>query len=286
MKVAPEEIDRRIEALEDWYTDCTICPQMCGVDRFHGPFGHCGLSTEGRVYKEFIHLGEEPEVSPTHIIYLAGCNFRCRYCSDFPQVIAPESVETTDPKWITERIARRRKEGAKTVTFVGGSPDVQPLFILRALRDAPTDTRVVWNSNLWMEPECLELLFGVVDLFIPDVKYGYGRCDQRLSGVEESLDQILDSLGLMKGEGQEVIARHLLVPGHQECCTEPVLEALSELWPGLRVNLMTAYRPFNLEGQKEELGRKIASAEVEERMSRVREIFSDKLDLRRDGQPL
>ena len=125
-------------------------------------------------------------------------------------------MDATDPTWITGRIERRRKEGAKSVTFVGGSPDVQPLFILRTLRDAPPDTRVVWNSNMWMDPQSLSLLIGVVDLFIPDVKYGSGQCDQKLSGIRNSLDHILASLEFLKKHGQEVLVRHLLVPGHQE----------------------------------------------------------------------
>jgi putative pyruvate formate lyase activating enzyme len=268
------------------YGCCDICPENCRVDRNLGHFGLCGLGTEGRVYKEFVHFGEEPEVSPTHIIYLSGCNFRCRYCSDLDQVLRPREISETDPDWLAARIEVRRAQGARTVTFVGGTPDVQPLFILQVLSKLKAGIPIVWNSNLWLTRESLEQLTPFVDWFIPDVKYGPGHCDQQNSGASNTLDTLLANLGVLKENDVEVIVRHLLLPGHQECCTEPIMERLAKLWPGLRVNLMTAYRPFGLWNEEGALGSPLPLQQAEERVLRVQEQWGSSLALRKDGQAL
>jgi len=280
----------RLETSIAWFTEhyqsCDICPENCQVNRLSGQTGLCGLGTGGRVYKEFIHFGEEPEVSPSHIVYLSGCNFRCRYCSDLEQVLRPGEVPETDPQWLAERVEVRLEQGARTLTFVGGSPDVQPLFILDVLARLSKPVTVVWNSNLWLNSESLEQLVHIADWFIPDVKYGPGRCDEQNSGVSNTLERLLVNLNTLKQHGVEVIVRHLLLPGHQECCTEPIMEQLAGAWPGLRVNLMTAYRPFALWGEDGALGRPLSMERAEERVQRVQELWGATLALRQDGQPL
>ncbi len=279
---ACETVRRKLEA-GDYSVDGY--ENVVAVDRHAAAYGRCGLGAEGRVYKEFLHFGEEPEVVPTHAIYLAGCNFRCTACSDLREVLSPRATAPADPAWLAARIRRRRAQGARTVTFVGGSPDVQPLFILRTLALAPADTRVVWNSNLWLEPETLDTLLGVVWLFIPDLKFGPGTCDRALSGTPRTFPRILGLLEQLRAAKASVLLRHLLVPGHARCCSFPILEALSDLWPGLRVNLMTAYRPFALAGTPGPTGRPLRRAERRATLAEARARFAGKLSLRVDGLP-
>jgi len=286
MPISRDEISRRITTLEGAYGDCHICPEHCGVNRESTILGTCGLGTQGRVYKEFLHFGEEPEISPTHAIYLAGCNFRCKYCSDLKEVTAPTSIEPTDESWLAQQIHKRQQQGAQSVSFVGGSPDVQPLFVLRVLRDAPPDLPVVWNSNLWLTPETLGLLEGVVDIFVSDLKYGPGGCDQKLSSVEQSFSTILNLLKQIHRGGSKLMIRHLLLPGHAECCTMPVLEALAEYLPGTYTNLMTGYRPFYLRGTQTPLGTRLSASEAQQTVDLAEARYSRSLFLRKDGRPL
>ena len=286
MPINRDEIDRRILQLEESYRDCHICPERCGVNRESSILGTCGLGTEGRVYKEFLHFGEEPEISPTHAIYLAGCNFRCRYCSDLKEVTAPTTVAPTDELWLGQQIHERKKQGARTVSFVGGSPDVQPLFVLRVLRDAPRDLPVVWNSNLWLTSETLDMLRGVVDIFVSDLKYGPGNCDRKLSSVDRSFQVILELLQQIQRTKAQIMVRHLLLPGHEACCTLPILEALAERLPGTYINLMTGYRPFQLHGRKGPLGKRLSTSEAQRTLEIATKRFGDSLTLRKDGHPL
>ena len=283
MRIDSAELRRRVCVLEEAYRSCRICPEDCGVDRCAGEIGRCGLGTEGRVYKELVHLGEEPEVGPTHAVYLAGCSFRCAYCSEKEQVEVPTSVRPTDPAWLAARFKLRREQGARSVTFVGGNPDVQPLFVLRALQHCPPDTRVVWNGNLWLTEDTLGLLCGVASLFVADLKYGPGACDLCLSGVPGTLPRLLHLLDCLRHAGEQVLVRHLMLPGHAECCTLPVLRALAERWPGLRVNLMSAYRPFGLRGSPGSLGGRLEREEREATVGRAHAEVGEVLALRLDG---
>jgi len=283
---ASQDIQGALAWFKERYDRCDICPERCFVNRNDGKLGLCRLGTEGRVYKEFIHVGEEPEVCPTHVVYLAGCNFRCRYCSDLEQVLHPEGTPSTQAQWLASRIELRRSQGAKTVTFVGGSPDVQPHFVLDALSRVSQPVSVVWNSNLWLTEDSLERLIPFVDWFIPDVKYGFADCDVAQSGVQGSLEVLSRNLSLLKQHPVQVIARHLLLPGHLECCSEPVLEELARIWPGLRLNLMTAYRPFALWNEPSPLGKPLSTKEAKRVVKHLHERWSSSLDLRVDGRPL
>ena len=283
MRADAAELQRRIRLLEEAYRSCRICPEDCGVDRMAGETGSCGLGDEGRVYKELLHLGEEPEVGPTHAIYLAGCNFRCAFCSEREEVEHPTGARPTEPRWLAGRIRLRREQGARSVTFVGGNPDVQPLFVLRTLLHAPPDTRVVWNGNLWLTADTLDLLCGIAWLFVPDMKFGPGACDLEISGVAQTFDRVLSLLCRLRDRGEQVLLRHLLLPGHAECCTLPILRALARSWPGLGVNLMSAYRPFGLRGSQGPLAGRLERSERESTIARARAEVGDRLDLRLDG---
>tara|TARA_B100000579_G_C22679962_1_gene779820 strand:- start:56 stop:916 length:861 start_codon:yes stop_codon:yes gene_type:complete len=286
MHINSLELDRRISTLEEAYSNCDICPEKCHVDRNSDKLGTCGLGSEGRVYKEFLHFGEEPEISPTHAIYLAGCNFRCRYCSDLKEVTQPRKIPSTDELWLAKQIMTRTQQGARSISFVGGSPDVQPLFVLRVLREANNKLPVVWNSNLWMAPETLELLLGVVDIFIADLKYGPGKCDEKLSSAANTMLRISDLMKTIVDSEARLIIRHLILPGHLECCTIPVIEKSAELGPDVYLNLMTGYRPFHLRGRSDQLGNRLSRQEAERAINLAQKRFGSQINLRRDGQRL
>ena len=225
-----------------------VCAARCGVDRFAGAQGHCGLGEDGRVYKEYLHYGEEACLVPSHTIYLTGCNFRCSFCSDAAPVTEPAlHGASMDPKKLAARISQRRKEGAKNVNFVGGLPDVNILYILRVLLHCPTDTHVVWNTNLWTTPEAIEKLTGIVGTWLVDYKFGDDRCAQKLAGVQGY-----------------VMVGHLLMPGHFTCCTVPVLRWLHAHHPAIPVNLMTQFHPFGLSDPETSLRRRNSNVESQE----------------------
>ena len=260
--VDPGALSRALDWARERYADCDVCATGCRVNRHAGELGHCGLGVQGRVYKEYLHLGEERTLVPSHAVYLAGCNLRCVFCSDWDPVIHPDRHGALlSPIELAARIAQRRREGARNVNFVGGLPDVNVLYILETLTHCPSDTHVVWNTNLWTTEEAIDHLTGVVGTWLADLKFGSDACGRRLAGVEGYTERLHRLLPRVARSG-ELLVRHLLMPGHLECCTRPALEWLRANVPGATVNLMTGYHPFSLKGASGAMSSQLTAQEL------------------------
>ena len=221
---------------------CRLCWLRCPVDRTAGERGRCGLGAGLPVYRDFVHLGEELELIPTHAVYLAGCNYRCAYCSEWEHVERPRQHPEVDPARLGASIDARRAEGVASLSFVGGLPDVNLPGILAALAASQASVPVVWNSNLSASPEAQRLLEVVVDAYVADLKYGNPDCARRGSQVEGSLAVVQRNLRVVRDQAYLVV-RHLVLPGHVDCCTRPALAWLADHTPQARVNLMPHYQP-------------------------------------------
>ena len=269
---------------EEAYANCMVCAARCGVDRTQGPAGVCHLGEDARVYKEYLHFGEEAALTPSHTIFMTGCNFRCVFCSDDRFVRRPQEFGVTlPPEALAKRIAQRRAEGATNVNFVGGVPDVNVLFILRTLAHCPADTHVVWNTNLWTVPEAMDRLDGVVGTWLVDYKFGNDRCGRKLAGgIRDYTATFEPLLRAAAGARGNLVVRHLLMPGHLECCTLPVLSTMATRWPRVPFNLMLGYHPFQLAGRAGSLGRSLEPAELDAALAAAR---ASDVNLWIDGRP-
>lgn len=235
-------LDLKLALAERLLAPCRLCSLRCPVDRTAGQVGRCGLGAGLRVYRDIVHLGEELELVPTHTLWLAGCNWRCAYCSDWAHVARP----LDDPEVAVERVARsieaRRAEGARSLTFVGGLPDVSLPGVVRALAETRASVPVVWNSNMSATPEAQDLLEGLVCCYVADLKYGAEACARAASAVSGSLEVVHHNLRRARREAY-LIVRHLVLPGHVDCCALPALDWLAVHLPGVRVNVMAQYEP-------------------------------------------
>lgn len=238
---------------------CRLCPRDCGVDRHAGPQGAlCGLGSEGLVYKELLSHGEEALLCPTWLLDLGGCSMRCRFCSEWAHVVRPDARPAVplDPAWFAATLHRRAAQGARTISFVGGDPTVSLYAILRALAAVPAEALlpIVWNCNGLIGEVAFAELEPLVDCWSIDLKFASERCAERLTLSDEThyrthLETSLDRIhGAISPAGElplpKLLIRHLLLPGHRQCCTLPLIERLAERWPRATVNLMTTYLPF------------------------------------------
>jgi len=236
-------LDLKIEIAGRYIRSCVLCAHRCAVDRTLGEMGVCGLGSEATVAEHFVHIAEESPINPSLLLSLAGCGLRCRYCQQWkllaPSRLAGDALEAG--LW-----GELDADGARSVSFAGGNPDESLFAVIRFLRDAPEDWSlpVVWNNHAYCTPEALALLEGVVDVYLPDLKYGNNDCGLRWSGVQAYSDIARQAIAQILHQNVPVIVRMLVLPGHVMCCHVPALRWLAEeATAHLRVSLRQQYCP-------------------------------------------
>jgi len=248
--IEPEKslLDLKTELASRIFKGCHFCERRCNVDRTKKA-GNCGVK-KASVSSEFLHLGEERELVPSHTIFFSGCTFHCVFCQnwDISQVSTGLYIK---PEKIVEIIQKRNSQGARNVNWVGGDPTPNLLYILEVLKICSVNTPQIWNSNMYCSIETMKLLAGIIDLFLTDFKYGNDECARRLSKVENYC-RIIKRNHKIAHENGEMIIRHLVMPNHIDCCSKPILKWISENLPNVLVNIMAQYRPeFNANKYKD-----------------------------------
>ena len=256
-------LDLKLRIVEEYFKRCNFCERRCGVDRSKGELGFCRVK-ETRIASEFLHFGEEPELVPSHTIFFSGCNFNCVYCQNWDISQYPESGVVISPKELARVIERRFSQGSKNLNLVGGEPTPNLLYILKLLKELRVNIPVVWNSNMYMTKEVMEILEGLVDIYLTDFKYGNDECALRLSNVRNYFE-VVSRNHLLAKQQAELLIRHLILPNHLECCTKVVIDWISEnLGTNVYLNLMDQYRPEYKAMEYEEIRRFITEAEFRE----------------------
>jgi putative pyruvate formate lyase activating enzyme len=232
----------RARALRESLRSCRLCPRQCGADRLAGHKGYCGLDATVRWFKEMVYDHEESGLNPSHQVYFSGCNLRCAFCSVEEWNLQPQEARPLDLGELSTVIQRRRQQGARTLNLLGGEPAVSVHGILELLSGLDVRTIVVWNSNMYYSEPVARALDGLVDVYLADLKVGNPDCAGRLLGAEDYLDVVRANIRQARA-ASEVIVRHLILPGHWECCLRPTLEWLAREVPDVGVSLRANYVP-------------------------------------------
>ncbi len=266
-KANPSLLDLKVELVDRMLSDCQCCGWRCEVDRKAGEKGFCRLADTSNYASEFLHMGEEPELVPSHTIFLTGCAFSCVYCQNWDISTNPEAGTHIEPRKLAKLIDLRRMHGARNVNFVTPTPHTHT--VLKIVREISVNTPVIWNSNMYHSPEIAEILEGVVDVYLGDFKYGNNVCAQKYSKIKNYLEIVQPNFEFAY-KTAEVLLRHLVLPGHLECCTRPIVEWVSKYIPQIRFNLMFQYRPCYRAMEYPELGRHLTPEEEAKAIDIVR----------------
>ncbi len=239
-------------------TDCQLCPHRCGERRATGS-GVCRVGQTSYIASEMLHLGEESMLRPAHAIFFSGCTATCSFCTAANFAFRPTYGVAVTPVQLAARIEQRQREGARSIAFIGGDPAPHIPFILETLavlgdrRHVPT----VFNSNFYLTPEALDLLAPAIDIYLPDLKFGPATpardCGATIGGMTNYWPTVTACIDLARAQGKrdsaasrprgtqpKIIVRHLLMPGHFDCCTVPSLHWLAAR-PDVEVSLLTQY---------------------------------------------
>ncbi len=268
----PSLLDLKIELGRRVMTSCHFCVRNCGVDRLSGRKGYCRCGVEFALSSCFPHLGEEPELVPSGTIFTCGCSIRCIHCQNWSISQWGESGTPAGPSKVAVVVESLRRQGCRNVNMVGGDPTPNCWLWLRTMREVDANIATVWNSNSYYSQETAELLTGFIDLYLLDFKYGNNECATAISGAPGYWEACTRN-HLMANRHGELIIRVLVLPGHNECCTRPILKWIAEnLGPLTRVNLMFQYRPEWRARERPELSRRLSRDEINEAIRIAEEV--------------
>jgi putative pyruvate formate lyase activating enzyme len=248
--------------------DCRFCEHVCQVDRTAGERGKCGLDHVTRVSTAFLHMGEEAPLVPSGTIFFTGCSFRCVFCQNFDISTNPFAGVEVTPKELANLAISLRKRGAKNINYVGGNPDQQLHTIIKSLKYMNINVPLLWNSNFYFTMESLRILVDIIDIWLPDFKYGNDECAFSLSRIKNYFQAASRNHKVLHNMGENIIVRHLVLPNHLECCTKVILRWISENAPNVLVNVMDQYRPEHMVAKEPErfpeIARRLRRDEIEE----------------------
>ncbi len=241
---------------------CRLCAHDCGADRLDGEVGPCHAGPTARIFSAQIESGDELELIPTFAIALSGCDLRCDFCITGAESWNPRAGKVFEPEAVALPARAALDAGARTIMILGGEPTVHLPAALHIVSTLPPGARLVWKTNAHGSAQSREWLDGLFDVWLADYKFGNDTCAIRLAKVVDYSRIARENLLWAAGHS-ELIVRHLLMPGHLDCCWRPVAEWLASEIPGVKVSLRAGFWPAWHSTFHPELRRTCSPAESE-----------------------
>ncbi len=261
-------------------SQCDCCPRQCRVNRLEGQVGFCRIGAKVQVAHTGLHFGEEPPISGEHgsgAIFFAGCNLRCVFCQNYQisQTFQRGYTRTLAADELASEMLHLQDEGAHNINFVSPSHVIfQMADGIRVAKERGLVVPVVYNSNGYDSVDALRRIRGLVDIYLPDIKYldhGLGR---RFSAVDDYADvvpgvlgEMLDQVGHLKTDDRGIavrglLVRHLVLPGCLDN-SKRCLRFLADLSRDTFVSIMAQYSPQYRASDYHEINRPLRQAEYD-----------------------
>lgn len=276
--VQPNLLDVKIALASRILEKCTFCERKCYANRKKGERGFCRVGSNPKVNSWFHHFGEETPIvgeKGSGTIFFAGCNFGpCVFCQNWDISSDPENGATISPRTLALISAQLRSEGASNINYVGGEPTPNLSVILHSMQFLEINVPQLWNSNMYCTIDAMKLLAEVIDIWLPDFKFGNDKCARKYSKIDNYFEIVSRNHKIAHDNG-DMIIRHLVLPGHTECCTKPILRFVAENLPHSLVNIMDQYNPDYkvriFPEEYEEISKNVSREEMERARSYAKE---------------
>ncbi|AFM27615.1 pyruvate formate lyase activating protein-like uncharacterized Fe-S protein [Desulfomonile tiedjei DSM 6799] len=257
---------------------CRLCPRACGVDRVGGQRGYCGAGPIPEVASIVPHFGEEPPLvvnGGAGTVFFSRCNLRCMYCQNF-QISQGNIGSPIHPEALATAMLHLQEQGCANIEFV--SPNHHLPGLLEALSiafDRGLDLPIVYNTNGYEAPDILDLLEGVIDVYLPDLKYASEKLAGRYSDASEyprvareAILKMYAQVGDLQldSDGRAIrgmILRHLILPGDISGTRETLTWIRDSLPRSVTVSLLAQYAPLHRAYEDLHLSRKITQEEYD-----------------------
>ena len=254
------------------YAQCRLCPRNCGVDRAAGERGFCGCPDTALVAKTMVHKWEEPALAGSGgsgAVFFGGCTLGCSYCQNAAISRGPTGrpVDSRELRGLFEELIAQGAENIDLVTPTQFLPTILPALTPKL------PVPVVYNCGGYESVQTLKALEGLVDIYLPDLKYATPALGRSLSQAAdyfpratEAIREMVRQTGPVKWQGEKIlrgtVIRHLILPGQVENSLK-VLDWIGETFrPGeVLVSLMRQYTPMG--GQTPPMDRQITDEEYD-----------------------
>ena len=262
-------------------SECKLCPRECGADRERGEIGFCGAGSDIKIARCAPHFWEEPPISGERgsgAIFFSGCPLKCVFCQNreishggLGKAVGEEELE---------------KSGVHNINFVTPTHYTDRIAAILKKIKPSLGIPVVWNCGGYEKEETLDLLDGLVDIYLPDFKYFDSELARAYSAAPDYRDVALRALKKMFSQVGEIklnadgtmargmIVRHLVLPGCRKD-SAAVLELLAEILPADKIylSLMSQYTPeFAADSEYKNLRRRVTSFEYTSVANRAQEL--------------
>jgi putative pyruvate formate lyase activating enzyme len=278
--VSQVERERRVEEAYRLLESCRVCPRECGINRLQDDrLGFCRSGLNPVIASVSAHHGEEPPISGTRgsgTVFFANCNLRCIYCQNYPISQMGNGTERT-PGELACQMLWLQEQGCHNVNLVTPTHFVpQILKAVSLAKERGFTLPIVYNTSGYDSVEALRLLDGLVDIYMPDMRYADNAVALRYSVAPHYVEinraavmEMYRQVGnlVMDGRGialRGLLVRHLVLPGGLSG-TESIMKFLAEeISRDVYISLMSQYFPAFKSGEHPEINRRITESEYNE----------------------
>jgi putative pyruvate formate lyase activating enzyme len=276
------ELQRRVQLLEEMLGACNICPHDCGNDRLNNEIARCYSGYLPIVSSYTPHFGEEPALVGTHgvgNIFFGNCNLRCVYCQNYliSQNYEEERKNEVSFERLAEMMLELQEKGCHEIGFVSPThfvPQIVKSVAIAASRGLTLP--LIYNTNAYDSVDVLCLLDGIIDIYLPDLKYSDDEMGYTFSKIREystyaraaikEMHRQVGSEVLVGDDGlvkRGLIIRHLVLPNDIAGSAESLQWLKSAVGPDVTLSLMAQYFPTHKALTMPLLDRKIRESEYE-----------------------
>ena len=268
-------LDRKeVDGLES----CCLCPRECFADRINGETGYCGMTASVKVGRAALHMWEEPCISGSRgsgTVFFCGCNLKCLYCQNKDISFGDSGTEITIGRLgrIFLELQEQKAHNINLVTPTHFVPQI--IAAVGAARKEGLVIPVVYNSGSYENVQTIEMLKGVVDIYLPDLKYFDPKLGAELSNAPDYFTRASEAISVMVKQQPEVvfdddgmmlkgvIVRHLVLPGHTDDSIKVLKHLYTSFGDRIYLSIMNQYTPLEPVSRMPEMSRRVTDEEYD-----------------------
>jgi len=274
------KLDTAVNTARKLLQSCTICPRKCKVNRLKGQTGFCQTGLEAQIYSYLAHHGEEPPISGSKgsgTIFFSHCNMACIYCQNYEFSQKNGQGRGVSDAELGKIMMQLQTMGCHNINLVSPT-HVMPQILsgLKIAIESGLNIPLVYNTGGYELPEIIELLDGIVDIYLPDMRYADNGLAEKYSFApgymeynQASIKEMHRQAGIARFNSngiieKGIIIRHLVLPANISGTDQIMSFIAREISVDTYISLMSQYTPYYKAGQYPEINRRLTQQEYQD----------------------